>query len=619
MLTISLPISVSSNVALNQDGVTLLRSLNLVQGNIYDVSLSFLQSGTPFIPAIGDFAFYLRQAGSTSNLISVSSVTSGVSGYSFNLDTTSPIVSAALGTANAIHLRGLLSWVDGSDIEVIEPFGVALYNSFSGLAGVSSYISSLNSLSGDVTLSGSGSISVSQRGQSIVFSSPTVDLSPYYLASNPNGFINSIPSDVVRTTGNQQITGQKSFNSPTVFLSKENSDHPTIPPIYFNGLSETVFMQLRDSAIEFGVSGNNAGMRLDTNPAGYSAIAGATLYGPSIYAAPNVGTMNFLWGGYEGAGPIYIQQGIRAVAGVGGYVGLFSTSGTVGAFDSLSINPIGGNLNGAWIADNMSGKFYGDGSALTGIAGGSSVPQGFSFVFNDGTLAPGQFVANNAFSNSAAAFTFQGNDALGVTLNNSLFNYPADSYLYIQGPDASAVYQITSSSIEIETLGVTCVANNGFSFVNGDTYTFTIIPANIGTLVNGLVKSDGVGNLSAASSTTDYQANIQSQLGSSVAGILKIDGAGSFATAVAGTDYLPQTNPVSTQLQKANNAGGLTDATPGTDYYSPSFGPPAPPLGNVLSASSITPIADGTYTISNSLGGSVAIQEGIITAWNPAS
>ena len=80
MQSINLPISVSSNVALNQDNITLLRNLNLVQGNEYDVNLTFLNSGVPFIPSITDFAFYLRQAGTTSNLLSVSSLTSGVSG-----------------------------------------------------------------------------------------------------------------------------------------------------------------------------------------------------------------------------------------------------------------------------------------------------------------------------------------------------------------------------------------------------------------------------------------------------------------------------------------------------------------------------------------------------------
>lgn len=42
-------------------------------------------------------------------------------------------------------------------------------------------------------------------------------------------------------------------------------------------------------------------------------------------------------------------------------------------------------------------------------------------------------------------------------------------------------------------------------------------------------------------------------------------------------------------------------------------------ITNVLTDSSITPIADGTYTISNTLGGSVTIVSGIITAWTPAT
>ncbi len=42
-------------------------------------------------------------------------------------------------------------------------------------------------------------------------------------------------------------------------------------------------------------------------------------------------------------------------------------------------------------------------------------------------------------------------------------------------------------------------------------------------------------------------------------------------------------------------------------------------IASALSASSITPIADGTYDISSTLGGSVTFSSGIVTAWTPAS
>lgn len=78
------------------------------------------------------------------------------------------------------------------------------------------------------------------------------------------------------------------------------------------------------------------------------------------------------------------------------------------------------------------------------------------------------------------------------------------------------------------------------------------------TLASTMVKADGSGNLTAATSGTDYAP------ATSGSAILKGNGSGGFSSAVAGTDYVAATT--GSAIQKANGSGGLTAAVSGTDY-----------------------------------------------------
>jgi hypothetical protein len=76
--------------------------------------------------------------------------------------------------------------------------------------------------------------------------------------------------------------------------------------------------------------------------------------------------------------------------------------------------------------------------------------------------------------------------------------------------------------------------------------------------VNGLLKANGSGAVSKATSGTDYAP------ATSGSSILKGNGAGGFSSATSGTDYAPATS--GSALLKGDGAGGFASATSGTDY-----------------------------------------------------
>jgi hypothetical protein len=72
-------------------------------------------------------------------------------------------------------------------------------------------------------------------------------------------------------------------------------------------------------------------------------------------------------------------------------------------------------------------------------------------------------------------------------------------------------------------------------------------------------------------------------------------------------------------LEYQATIGGNDSAWGGLYQISFAPGSNAPALSAVLSAASITPIADGTYTLSNSLGGSITLQSGVVTGFSTAN
>ena len=158
------------------------------------------------------------------------------------------------------------------------------------------------------------------------------------------------------------------FAAPMVItgINSGESVIPTQPVFFFQGPdSNNLYMNVRYSSFEFGPSGGSPTLRLDTNPAGYSTIPGATLYAPqgiAMAGGPNAGANNLLyWGGYGWS------AGMRSPTT--GFVGFFSTASfNTAAPDAMQIYANGGALFGTWsvLTGSLSGKFIGDGSNLTG-------------------------------------------------------------------------------------------------------------------------------------------------------------------------------------------------------------------------------------------------------------
>ena len=74
--------------------------------------------------------------------------------------------------------------------------------------------------------------------------------------------------------------------------------------------------------------------------------------------------------------------------------------------------------------------------------------------------------------------------------------------------------------------------NNSSGYITSYTETDPIVGA-----INGLVKADGAGNISAATAGTDYLATETDPVVGAITGIVKADGAGNISAATAGTDY----------------------------------------------------------------------------------
>jgi hypothetical protein len=162
MEQLSLNLSLTQNKALNQDATTALRSLGLVQGQTYDVNLS-LYSGTSGVsPALSDFLFLIRDQ-NAANIVSATGINPAGSGYQFLLPVTSPAFSPSS------RYKGYFSFSANGNVEIIEPFPISV-SITAGNGQSVGYVSSLNGLTSDVTISGVGTLSVSQSGQNIIIS-----------------------------------------------------------------------------------------------------------------------------------------------------------------------------------------------------------------------------------------------------------------------------------------------------------------------------------------------------------------------------------------------------------------------------------------------------------------
>lgn len=135
-------------------------------------------------------------------------------------------------------------------------------------------------------------------------------------------------------------------------------------------------------------------------------------------------------------------------------------------------------------------------------------------------------------------------------------SYPTAPVTSVNG--YTGAVSLSKSDVGLANVDNTSDANKPIS-----TATQTALNAKQATItVNGIVKGNGAGTLSAATSGTDYAP------ATSGSAILKGNGLGGFSSAAAGTDYQSPIGTI-TGLAKGNGANALTSATAGTDYQAP--------------------------------------------------
>lgn len=127
-------------------------------------------------------------------------------------------------------------------------------------------------------------------------------------------------------------------------------------------------------------------------------------------------------------------------------------------------------------------------------------------------------------------------------------------------PVTSVAGKVGAVTLDKTDVGLTNVDNTSDANKPISTATQTALDGKQPTVtVNGIVKGNGSGTLSAAVSGTDYAP------ATSGSAILKGNAAGGFSSATAGTDYQDPIGTIS-GLAKGNGANALTAAVSGTDY-----------------------------------------------------
>ena len=185
MEQIYLIVDLGRNAVVNQDGLTLLRELYLVQGTTYNVYLAFQNNGASMAaPTMANFAFTVSLNGELFS--SVFLTASGNASYPlcFTVLPASTALETALAgkgltdcngnaVGGSIKATGLLSWSSGNTNTALAPFSVRVQNGVTGSLELD-YTTSINKLTGNITLTGTDGISVAtdDSGTITVGSSP---------------------------------------------------------------------------------------------------------------------------------------------------------------------------------------------------------------------------------------------------------------------------------------------------------------------------------------------------------------------------------------------------------------------------------------------------------------
>jgi len=365
-----LNLSLTQNKALNQDGITALRSISLVQGQTYQANLSLFSGSSQVAPNVSGFQFSLNDPAGN-NYVSINSINPNGGGYFFTL----PLLSPALGLSSS-YSGAISLYANGSSYS-FAPFPVNVTPS-NGNGYALNYVSSLNGLSQNVSLSGSGSISVTSNGNSIVLTSaPT---GAFYPINNPNGFITS--SALAPYATDLQLSGASDFLQGQLSNYYPNSN----PSGFITSSSLAPYATVTQLTGESGVlNGKLASYYLASNPSGYITTSALAVYA----------TYSQLTG----------LSGVLQAGGGGSPSGVAHTSG------NETLSGVKTFANRAVFPSGASGTFFGDGSHLTGIAAGlPTLMQPICFVSdahgNDSTAVIGD--ATHPYKTLSAAATAQG-------------------------------------------------------------------------------------------------------------------------------------------------------------------------------------------------------------------
>lgn len=176
---------------------------------------------------------------------------------------------------------------------------------------------------------------------------------------------------------------------------------------------------------------------------------------------------------------------------------------------------------------------------------------------------------------SASSFPGSGTAATGSfyrvsvagTVDSIAFSVGDGIYALVDDASTStyaANWQKTEGIITAAEIGVALgyTAANAAALNASNLTSGTVAAARGGAgAISGILKANGTGVVSAATSATDYAP------ATSGSAILKGNGAGGFSSAAAGTDYAAATS--GSAILKGNGAGGFSSASSGTDYQAP--------------------------------------------------
>ncbi len=212
MDTLTIRLSTGTNRAINADNRTALRQINVIQGETYSVTLQ--PTGGETLTGISNFSFSLRQRFDSENLVEVNSITSGV----FTLPLTSVLLNNALVGHDYRQFRAYIQYTGAGEAEIYDPFFARIATAESGIQ-LAGYVSSFNGQTGAVTYSAGAAATGALTG---VFYPLTGNPAGYITTGQTGSFGNQALSNVVFQTGNQTISGIKTF-SAGIFASSISS------------------------------------------------------------------------------------------------------------------------------------------------------------------------------------------------------------------------------------------------------------------------------------------------------------------------------------------------------------------------------------------------------------